>query len=293
MKKYIALAVLIAGVVSCKESLPPIDFSQPVRVLIDSAYTVENAELIKVTKRGILIEDLTGVKCVNCPDAAAAAANIKLNDEEHTVVILGLYTMAPPAFSTPFPNYQDLRTDVAQSIGSNIYAFSNLLPAGGVNRTPLNEGEPLNVSYPQWQSLANRFAEDSAIVNIETSHTFVNDSTVEFIGNFEFREDAIAEPFVAIFLIEDDIIHPQYYSGGTNYDYIHKHVVRKAYTAYNGIPLFGVESGLAVKGGGLKKGWELNIPSYVNAEKASIVVVVSYNDGENKQVIQCTEVKLK
>jgi hypothetical protein len=293
MKKYIALAVLIAGVVSCKESLPPIDFSQPVRVLIDSAYTVENAESIKVTNRGVLIEDLTGVRCVNCPDAAAAAASIKLKDTTHSVVILGLYTTAPPAFSTPFPNYQDLRTDAAQNIGSNIYAFSNLLPAGGVNRAPLTEGEPLNVSYPQWQSLANRFADDSAVVNIDVSHTFVNDSTVEFIGSFEFREDASSEPFVAIFLLEDDIAHPQYYSGGTNYDYIHKHVVRKAYTAYNGIPLFGAETGLAVRGGGLKKGWELNIPSYVDVEKASIVFVVSYNDGENKEVIQCTEVKLK
>ena len=293
MKKYIPVAVLIVGVVSCKESLPPIDFSEPVKVLIDSAYTVENMDSIKVSKRGILIEDLTGVRCVNCPDAAAAAANIKLNDEDRQVVILGLYTLAPPAFSTPFPNYQDLRTDAAQNIGSNIYAFSNLLPGGGVNRTPLSEGEPVNVSYPQWQSLANRFADDSAIVNIDVSRTFVNDSTVELIGNFEFREDANAEPFVAIFLLEDDIAHPQYYSGGTNYDYIHKHVVRKAYTAYNGISLFGTETGLAIKGGGLKKGWELNIPSYVDAAKASIVVVVSYNNGENKEVIQCTEVKLK
>jgi hypothetical protein len=293
MKKYIAVAVLIIGGVSCKEALPPIDFSEPVRVLIDSAYTVENASSIKVTKRGILIEDLTGVRCVACPNAAAAATSIKLNDEDDQVVILGLYTTAPPSFATPFENYQDLRTDAAQNIGSNIYAFSNLLPAGGVNRTPLTEGESINISYPQWQSLANRFTDDSAIVNIDVSHTFVNDSTVELIGNFEFREDANAEPFVAIFLLEDDIAHPQKYSGGINYDYIHKHVVRKAYTAYNGIPLFGTETGLAIKGGGLKKGWELNIPDYVDAAKASIVLVVSYNDGENKQVIQCTEVKLK
>jgi hypothetical protein len=292
MKKYIAVAVLIIGVVSCKESLPPIDFSEPVKVLIDSAYTVENMESIKVTKQGILIEDLTGVRCTNCPDAAAAAASIKLKDEDHRVVILGLYTTAPP-FAIPFEGYQYLSTDAAQNIGSNIFNFSNILPGGGVNRTPLSEGEPLNVSYPQWQSLANRFADDSAIVNIDVSHTFVNDSTVEFIGSFEFREDASAEPFVAIFLLEDDIAHPQYYSGGTDYDYIHKHVVRKAYTAYNGIPLFGTETGLAIKGGGLKKGWELNIPDYVDAAKASIVLVVSYNDGENKQVIQCTEVKLR
>jgi hypothetical protein len=293
MKKYIAVAVLIIGVVSCKESLPPIDFSEPVKVLIDSAYTVENMDSIKETKRGVLVEDLTGVQCTNCPDAAAAAASIKLKDTTHSVVILGLYTMAPPSFATPFRGYQDLRTDAAQNIGSNIYAFSNLLPAGGVNRTPLTEGDLLNVSYPQWQSLANRFADDSAIVNIEVSYTFVNDTTVEFIGSFEFREDANAEPFVAIFLLEDDIVGPQKYGGGVNYNYIHNHVVRKAYTAYNGIPLFGTETGLAIKGGGLKKGWELNIPSYVDVENASIVVVVSYNDGENKEVIQCTEVKLR
>jgi ABC-type sulfate transport system substrate-binding protein len=43
----------------------------------------------------------------------------------------------------------------------------------------------------------------------------------------------------------------------------------------------------------IEKGWELNIPQNVNPEKASIVVLVNYNDGNNKEVIQCRELKLK
>jgi len=43
----------------------------------------------------------------------------------------------------------------------------------------------------------------------------------------------------------------------------------------------------------IEKGWELVIPENVNTQNASIVILVNYNDGNNKEVIQCQELKLK
>jgi ABC-type sulfate transport system substrate-binding protein len=46
-------------------------------------------------------------------------------------------------------------------------------------------------------------------------------------------------------------------------------------------------------GTAIEKGWEINVPKNVNAQNASIVILVNYNDGDNKEVIQCRELKLK
>jgi hypothetical protein len=266
----------------------------PLKVLIDSTYTLEEDSIPGADKRGILIEDLTGVRCVACPNAAEAAFAIKSNDKDSVVVVIGIYTTDPRSLTDPVDTAaQDLRTEVAQLIGTNIFKFSNILPGGGVNRTPQSEGEPINIGYLQWQSLANKFKGGSAIVNLDITQEEVNDSTLDVFGVFEFTADAEANPFVSIFLLENGIPHPQKTLSGTDEGYIHEHILRKAYTPYNGTPLFNSASGDAVRGKGLKKGWEIVIPNYVNREKASLVFVINYNDGDNKQVIQCKEVKLK
>ena len=294
MKKLGLALIVILCVQACKESLPPIDFSAPLKVLIDSTYTLEEDSIPEADKRGILIEDLTGVRCVACPNAAEAAFAIKSNDKDSVVVVIGIYPTEPRSLTRPVDDAaQDLRTEVAQLIGTNIFKFSNILPGGGVNRTPQSEGDPINVGYAQWQSLANKFEGGRAIVNLDITKEEVNDSTLDVFGVFEFTADAEANPFVSIFLLENAIPHPQKTLSGTDEGYIHEHILRKAYTPYNGTPLFNSASGDAVRGKGLKKGWEIVIPNYVNREKASLVFVINYNDGDNKQVIQCKEVKLK
>ncbi|MFT6111819.1 MAG: hypothetical protein ACJAXV_000599 [Bacteroidia bacterium] len=294
MKKLGLALIVTLCLQACKESLPPIDFSAPLKVLIDSTYRLEEDSIPEADKRGILIEDLTGVRCVACPNAAEAAFAIKNNDKDNVVVVVSIYPTDPRSLTDPVDDAaQDLRTEVAQLIGTNIFKFSNILPGGGVNRTPQSEGDPINVGYAQWQSLANKFEGGSAIVNLEITQEEVNDSTLDVFGVFEFTADAEANPFVSIFLLENAIPHPQKTLSGTDEGYIHEHILRKAYTPYNGTPLFNSASGDAVRGKGLKKGWEIVIPNYVNREKASLVFVINYNDGDNKQVIQCKEVKLK
>jgi hypothetical protein len=292
MKKLGLIVVAIFLIQACKESLPPIDFTVPALRLIDSASVMSEDNIPEPQNRGILVEDLTGVRCVACPNAAEAAAAIKDNDDD--VVVLGLYTTDPLSLTSPVDeNAQDLRTEVAQLIGTNIFGFSNILPGGGVNRKPQSEGQPINIGYAQWQSAANAFVDKKAIVNLSIDKNEMNDTTVDVFTTFEFTANPIAKPFVSVFLLENDILHPQKKLSGTDNEYIHEHVVRKAYTPYNGTLLFGTSDIEVVRGSRIKWAWNIIIPSYVNREKASLVFVVNYNDGDNKEVIQCKEVKLK
>jgi hypothetical protein len=121
----------------------------------------------------------------------------------------------------------------------------------------------------------------------------VNDSTFNVNSNFIFTAATDSDPFVTLMLLEDNIKHPQYYSGGTDKEYKHKHVVRKAYTPYNGTPLLPGEISETSRGLRIEKGWQIIIPSDVDVDEASIAVFINYNDEENREVAQCTEVRLK
>jgi hypothetical protein len=293
MKKLIAILAVIAVWSACKESIPPIFFGEDETVTLrDTAYILASAEIPEAQFRGVLVEDITGVKCVNCPDAAAAAAEINASATTNEVVILGLYPTGFRALTFPFPDYIDPRTEVAQNIGANIYQFSSL-PAGGVNRKIFEGESKRDISFNTWVNRSNSFAGEKSDVNIDITVDQVNDSTFNINGDFVFTAATDSDPFVTLILLEDNIKHPQYYSGGTDKEYKHKHVVRRAYTPYNGTPLLNDEINETSRGLRVEKGWQIIVPNGVVVEEASIVVFINYNNNENREVAQCTEVKLK
>jgi len=292
--KKIFLALIVAGVWSaCEESIPPINFcGEQTVTLKDTAYTLTESNIPEADFRGILIEDITGVKCVACPNAAAAATAIQNDATTNPVVILGLYPTGFRALTFPFPDYIDPRTEVAQNIGANIYNFASL-PAGGVNRKVFDGETKRDIDFGTWANRANTFSGEKATVNLNVVVDQVDDTTFNINGDFVFMETLVADPFVTIMLLENNIKHPQYYEGGTDYEYKHKHVVRAAYTPYNGTPLLTGDIDQTSRGLRVEKGWQIVVPEGVVLDEASIAVFLNYNDNENKEVIQCTEVKLK
>lgn len=296
MSKPTLYLILFVGFFACKEAEPPINFNQEETLtLVDTCYRLANTEIPLPQKRGILLEDLTGVRCVACPNAANVAKETKEAITNNPVVVLGLYTNFPKSLTTPFGGYKDPRSETAQLIGTNIYNFGNILPAGGVNRKLFSGETSININYETWQGKANNFSDKNSIVNLELVSEQKDDTTFSVQANFVFTLEPTTEPFYSMFLLENDINHPQYYSGGTDSTYTHQHVLRKAYTPYNGEPLLSSNTNceFVYAGTVIKKGWELIIPQNVNLQKASIVVLVNYNDGNNKEVIQCRELKLK
>lgn len=296
MSKPTLYLILFVGFFACKEAEPPINFIQEETLtLVDTCYRLANTEIPLPQKRGILLEDLTGVRCVACPNAANVAKETKEAITNNPVVVLGLYTNFPKSLTTPFGGYKDPRSETAQLIGTNIYNFGNILPAGGVNRKLFSGETSININYETWQGKANNFSDNNSIVNLELVSEQKDDTTFSVQANFVFTLEPTTEPFYSMFLLENDINHPQYYSGGTDSAYTHQHVLRKAYTPYNGEPLLSNNTNceFVYAGTVIKKGWELIIPQNVNLQKASIVVLVNYNDGNNKEVIQCRELKLK
>jgi hypothetical protein len=298
MKKLGFIFGLISILSSCTESLPPVNMTPIIGLVKTTTSRVDVSDLPNAEYRSLLIEDVTGVRCTACPNAAKIAADIKSNATTNEVVVVGVYPKTPKSLTTYINGYEDLfyetrlTTELSQLIAQNIYVIGGTLPGGGLNRRVL-DGK-INVDYNTWTNYANSFVGEKSIVNLETELMFLNDSIAEVKLKTTFVNDAAASPFVTVFLLEDNLKYPQYFiDDSTAYEYKHKHVLREAYTPYNGTPLLSDGFTDAVKGVVSEQEWNLVIPKYIVKENASVLIMVNYNDGANQEVIQCREIKLK
>lgn len=291
VQKTLVLISLVF-LLGCEESLPPIDFSTTnsgdwVYALLDES-EVPNAQ-----DKTIVIEDLTGVRCSACPKAAETAKNIKDSYKEKAVVI-GIYPQEPKSLTTPYNGFPDLRTDNGQLIASNLFDFSNQLPGGGVNRR-LFQGQPaFNIPFNTWLNASSEIDKEKAVVNMSLSLTEVTEKEFVVKTDLLFTEPTTSSPFITILLLENNIAHPQTTFTGTDNGYVHHHVLREMYTPYNGSPIFSLLTSLAPdRGVTATKSWTIIVPENVDVNEASLVVLINYNGTDNKEIIQCKEIKLK
>ena len=279
--------MFIIGVLAfgCEEIPPPIDYGNGALVLRDTNYVLPSLQ-DPIQDKGILIEDLTGVRCPNCPDAAIRAKELKANNPDR-VVVVGLYTEQPNNLTFPHSGDEDLRREQSTNLYTNIYG-SPPLPGGGVNRKVYSGQNQINQVHALWGSSVNNEKPLKSVVNLEVEAQQKDDSTYVVQSKFTFNEDLNTQSFVSVMLLENELHASQSTDTGDNHEYVHEHVLRTMFTPYNGSPLFDSPE----KGRVIEKGWEFVIPKGINLDKASIVVLVNRNDADNKEILQCLEVKL-
>jgi hypothetical protein len=292
MQKVIYALVILAFLVSCEENLPPIDFSDSSDVKVDTVYQIMESEMPEQQDQTIVVEDLTGVRCNNCPKAADIAKQIKEDNPDRAVVI-GIYPEEPRNLSFPYDGYEDLRTEVSQRIAADIYGFSNQLPGGGVNRKLFSGQTSINTSFNTWINFANQIMPNKSAVNIDLEVSSESDSLIELGSVFTFFESPENPVFLSIMLLENNISHPQTTTTGTDNAYVHQHVLRAMYTPHNGEPLLKQGDLAPERGVRVERSWEFIIPENVNKNEASLVVMLNYNAENNKEILQCKEIKLK
>ncbi|MBU3744685.1 MAG: hypothetical protein FGM61_09110, partial [Sediminibacterium sp.] len=123
---FIVLTVMLPG---CDEELPPIVMVETEKPLLDSAY--QGAVPSPQTKT-VLLMDITGVRCNNCPKAAKLAHQIS-DENPGRVAILALYPSTPLLLTLPWPGYDTLVTPEAQQIASSLGSVGQL-PLGSIDQ---------------------------------------------------------------------------------------------------------------------------------------------------------------
>lgn len=219
MKQYIVLFVLVGvALVGCD--------------VIDAPYKKDTEPPKTDTSkfvRKILIEDFTGFKCPNCPDASDVAKALAENSKyKGQVYILAVHagSFAKPDPIPPF-NY-DFRTEAANEL-TKFFGVTQF-PNGMVNRVAV-EGNRL-LGRDDWGSAVDNMVASKADMAIAIENAY-NEATRSLTVkvDLEYAKQQEADNYLSVYIVEDSIAQPQIDNRRPPdqqkvLDYVHNHVFR-------------------------------------------------------------------
>lgn len=265
--------------VSCEEE-PPSGLKFKERPLLDTTYL--SAAPTAQTKQVLLI-DVTGVRCNNCPRAAEKALAIEAANP-NKVQILAIYPNYG-SLSKPWDKNDTLVTKDADDLVGTVGTVTNL-PLGIIDNVPYN-GKYL-IDENSWSIVVDQQKVKTTPINLELKAKWLPD---EDKGRIEIK--AIANTAIpsttklnwVIAILEDDMVGWQSLPSGVNEKYTFKHVLRKLVTSAYGDPLtLGMPAGFTTE-----KHYYIPRVAKWKADKLSCMVWIL--DADTKEVLQVNKVK--
>jgi hypothetical protein len=313
---YLGLMILSGlSFFSCKEEPPAINYEQK-HTNFDTTYVLSSVPVAQLKE--ILLEDLSGVKCVNCPTAAVKATEIVANAAGKTPPrVVNVVTNQPNTpsldlLTSPITEgehkskYTNLRTkqggDIALAVG-----IPNNLPNGYINRKPYNGNVLVDKDF--WTDAVNQEMSATTPVNIDflgdTATYITQDLTVHVGINVTFTELQDTSPvFLSIMLLEDSIVDAQESrdpnNGAIVYldNYVHNHLLRDMFTASMGDQLNTVDPKTKkaltlVPGRFFQRAYSKKTNMIINPGKEHLHILAFVHKGSNKYVLQSKSIHLK
>jgi hypothetical protein len=227
----------------------------------------------------VLLEDYTGVKCVNCPAAGELALQLQ-EQYHHNVIVLGVHA----GDLANFPLF-NLKTPEGDAWWSQFNFQQN--PIGTVNRKMINGGYAYD--SPMWaDAVAEALQEEaalemsSAIEYNEATRNLKVDVTSKFLAELP---DTYS---LTVCIMEDSIVGIQQTAEGIVNDYVHRHVFR---TTMNGAWGEDINTAAIAPGDEITKSYTKTLDAAYNADQCYIIAYVSNSD--TKEILQVTEKKIK
>lgn len=288
MKKWIAIIAAAISLAGCKEENNLINFSPtPPKSSEDSTYVMQTVP--PAQSRNILIEDMTGDQCVNCPNAALTGEYLK-DSFPGRIFIIAEHTgsLADP-YKQEKHNFHCADADRMLSFLGTPTGY----PQGIVDRQ-IFPGKGLQVQYSDWPGLVHTEIDSATPVNITFNKKSYNASTGKMNVTVQsvFTQAHQGTFYLTVALLESGMIDLQkspYATtpGGVDSNYTFNNVLRQTVTAYNGVQL----------GSNPEKGrtYVTNLSATLNpawvADSCSIVAFVHYRGNsptDNQKVFQVT-----
>lgn len=249
---------------------------------------VDNVQSGSVPKY-ILLEDYTGVRCVNCPQAGQIALDLQ-HQYDHKVIVLGVH--AGSLSSVP-PNgpFQDFTTEEGTEWYNTFELVGN--PIGTINRK-LN-GSTYGFDSSKWTESVINTLQEEAVVEMSSMVNY-NDATRSLEVNVfsKFLEEKIDTTFnLTVCIMEDSIVGMQVTSQGNNPNYVHRHVFRETMNGAWGESLNGTVDNPTVIAPKemFVKSYTTTLNETYNADQCYIIAYVS--NSNTKEVLQVIEKKIK
>jgi len=277
MKKHFFLLLITALLFNACKEIPP--------VVTGSTGPVVPNDDVKDQRRQVLIEEFTGVRCVQCPGGSAFIQDLLAIHGQRLVAV----SIHAGSFSNPYSiNQYDFRTPEGTQLISYLdqpFGF----PSAVINRTKFPGQFDLQLGQGDW---AGYIAQDTAIapkVRISIEPEFDISSRELKVNVKLFVDETIADPSVRlnIMITESGIEDAQITPGSSDPvpNYVHRHVLRHMLTNWDGDPITeSLGAGTVVQ-----KNFTYSMPAEWKEDNCEIVAFVSLA-GTSKEVLQAHQV---
>lgn len=243
------------------------------------------------TDRVVLVEEFTGVSCVNCPAGTVKLEQISAQNPGKVIVVaIHAGGFAVPSSSS---NYLDLRCQDGEDIASLLGATFN--PAASINRTIFEGKSDEIATLSEWagfigSELCNRPIAELEIVSTYNTQDSMATVTVDVLPN-EFYTDGLPEDLaLTIMITESNIIDYQLDQSGWVPDYVHKHVLRDVLSSnFDGDVIISKGSGLSPQ---QKVVTDYKIPAEWNPDNCHVVAFIHNKGTANRSVLQVKDADL-
>ncbi len=232
--------------------------------------------------RYVLLEDFSGVRCVNCPKAAGQAHNLTEFYGEN-VILVAYYPKTPTGLTKPYSDSVDLCTDVAQTYAT-AYAIPQL-PNGLINRTGGAK------DYPAWANMVTGFLLDSTNYARLSGNAWWGEGlevNVAIEGSFVENYTRAGEIGILAMVIEDSIVAEQLTPEGRDKGYVHNHVFRMLFSDIWGDKVLNERP---EKGTEFTQTYRAPVLEAWRSEKLSVVVALV--NMRSREVIQAAHIDIE
>jgi len=244
------------------------------------------------TARVVLIEEFTGVRCVNCP---AGSAKIEQLLAQYTGAKLIAVSILAGFFSVPYPeSVEDFTTEAGSDI-DGLLGPVTAYPAASVNRKLFPQESQRPLSLASWAGyIASELCREP-LVDVVVSAAY--DSTTRQISatiSTSSRDAATvfdAPLGLTLYLLEDGVRSAQLDENGVDTNYIHKHILRHCFTPSDGVLIHSGGDGTTLSPA--TRTYTFTLPAHMRAENCHLVGFTHYKGTNNRfDVLQATEIAL-
>lgn len=267
---FISCDIIEKPFIEIEENLTPIEFPE---LNPDTVF------------RKILLEEYTGHRCTNCPNAHDRVAQL-LEAYGDTLIPIGIHAGSLAATNAEYPY------DFTNPISIQLYNDFSIpfVPIAIVNRIKFSQnswGSPL----ASWQNHINMVDRTKKYAAIQLINEFnVQQRELTAHAKVTILDQITDRVQLCLVIIENDIVKPQLRDGIRIPEYNHKHVLRGSLNGNYGAQL--TLDGIVEKDSAYQKAYKI---SYVNKDwnEDHCYVVAYLINMETKEVLQVEHLKVK
>lgn len=278
MKYILSLFVVALCMISCEEIPVEIPSSD-----------------VELSGKTVLLEELTGVSCPNCPSGAKVIESIvkQYPDNVIPVAIHGVF-LCEPIKKEGYESKYDFRNDEGKYLENYLMPFFSK-PAAYFNRVH-KEGENSfgnSKTGGEWLQRTEEELAKEQVIEISASSSYDEATRTATINTgIAASKDLEGSFTLTIMVLESKIVDSQSDQSAVVKDYEHNHVLVDIVTEFSGDPI----GSKLTKGQSITKPYTYTIPDREEgrwkAENMSFVVFVS-DVSDSKEVLQAKEIHVK